>query len=246
MPTNNDITWENVTKVLTFALPDKLYLTTTTLNKTSTQVYEGPNALVLYINSENGEIVETWWPDEEPYERPRADHIDREVFYPETDEDYIKIGIIHGGLDELKIYEVAVGPANQANHILRDPSDIRMVFDEGSVSRDFSAPLAFKLPDRDRTDDWVRDMRLGMLQASDSKIAPDMPDDVKQKWLDYRQQLRDLPEDWKDVPNWLIRFPVAPDEIDPHFNDPHVDVIMIEDRTDDDADAIGQLPDGVN
>jgi hypothetical protein len=246
MPTTNDVTWENVTKVLTYTLPDKLYSTEATLGKTSTQEYNGPNALVLYVHKESGSIFETWWPEDEPYERPRDDSIERVVFYPETDEDYIKIAIIHGGLGELKIYEVAVGPDDQENSTLRDPSDLRMVYDEGGVEKDYTAPLGFKLPDRERDDNFIRTLRNNFLIESDRKVAPDMPEAVKQQWLDYRQKLRDLPKDWADCPNWLIRFPTAPDEIDVEFDDPNVYVIKISDRSDDDADAIRQLPDGVN
>ena len=36
-------------------------------------------------------------------------------------------------------------------------------------------------------------VRNNMLAGSDSKIADDMPAATKQLWLDYRQELRDLP-----------------------------------------------------
>jgi hypothetical protein len=85
-----------------------------------------------------------------------------------------------------------------------------------------------------------------MLLESDGRVSEDMPDDIKNAWLTYRQKLRDIPETYADVPNWLIRFPMSPDEQavgDIDFNDPEVDVIMIADRTDADQAAIDQLPD---
>jgi hypothetical protein len=65
--------------------------------------------------------------------------------------------------------------------------------------------------------------------------------------MNYRQRLRDLPREWADTPNDLIKFPPPPDETyDTDFDDDQVPVIMIADRTDDDADAIAQLPNGVS
>jgi hypothetical protein len=74
-----------------------------------------------------------------------------------------------------------------------------------------------------------------------------MPEDVKEAWLTYRQKLRDFPVTYADVPNWLVRFPLSPDQQavgDIEFEDPAFDVIMIADRTDADQAAIDQLPSG--
>ena len=51
-----------------------------------------------------------------------------------------------------------------------------------------------------------------LLNESDSRIAPDMPDALKQKWIDYRQKLRDMTTVWANVPTWKIAFPKTPDE----------------------------------
>ena len=78
-------------------------------------------------------------------------------------------------------------------------------------------------------------------------LQPDMPDDIKAAWLTYRQKLRDFPVTYADVPNWLVRFPLSPDQQavgDIEFEDPAFDVIMIADRTDADQAAIDQLPSG--
>jgi hypothetical protein len=69
----------------------------------------------------------------------------------------------------------------------------------------------------DLTWDDVLNSRNGALVASDGKIAPDMPDEIKQPWIDYRQALRDLPSTFgKDTPNeiaaWKVRMPAAPGE----------------------------------
>ena len=55
-----------------------------------------------------------------------------------------------------------------------------------------------------------------MLEGSDGKISPDMPDAVKAPWVTYRAMLRDLPTSYKkgesdEVPAWKVRYPLAPD-----------------------------------
>jgi hypothetical protein len=59
----------------------------------------------------------------------------------------------------------------------------------------------------------VSNERNALLNASDGRIAPDMPDSLKQKWIDYRQKLRDLPATWAGVKSWKVIFPKTPDEV---------------------------------
>jgi len=60
----------------------------------------------------------------------------------------------------------------------------------------------------------VRMHRDHLLAQSDQKVAmSDVPDAVRQPWIEYRQKLRDLPADWADVGNatYLIQWPMDPD-----------------------------------
>jgi hypothetical protein len=52
-----------------------------------------------------------------------------------------------------------------------------------------------KLHDRDEPLTWddIRKHRDKILKTSDTEIAEDMPESLKQKWMAYRQVLRDLP-----------------------------------------------------
>lgn len=52
-----------------------------------------------------------------------------------------------------------------------------------------------KLIDRENALTWddIRDHRNTLLTQSDTSIAEDMPQDLKDSWLEYRQLLRDLP-----------------------------------------------------
>lgn len=236
-----------MTRILTYPMPDELYLPTRTLGKTSTQEYIGPDSLWLYLN-EDGRIINSFAPDEVPPAESRGLDETLVEFVPETDEDYIKIMILYSHWTP-KEYEISVGPADDPNIVVTDPTDIIMIFDEVQIVEDYTAPLQFRDYERykDRSDDFIRSVRDGMLLESDGRVAPDMPEDVKQAWLTYRQKLRDFPVTYAAVPNWLVRFPLSPDQQaagDVEFEDENIDVIMIADRTAEDQAAIDQLPDG--
>ena len=232
-------------KILTYNLPDHLYSAESTMGKTGLQEFDGPETLVLHLEKETGYIHESFELQNE-HDRPLALNLERVEFVAITDEDFIKIALIYGGLSAPKIYEIAVGPEDQLNNTLKDPSDIREVFDEHAVMLDYTAPLKFRIITRDRSDAFIRDVRNSMLDKSDGRIASDMPEAMKQAWLDYRQKLRDLPADWLEVPNHLIRFPLPPNEtFDVNFHNSHIEVIMIADRTPEDLERLVQLPPGV-
>jgi len=78
-----------------------------------------------------------------------------------------------------------------------------------------------KLHDRDEDITWdmIRDHRNGMLKQSDTAVAPDMPEELKQGWIEYRQILRDLPKTLQDagVPPGIAYFmvPNVPDYVEP-------------------------------
>lgn len=67
--------------------------------------------------------------------------------------------------------------------------------------------------------DWnfVRAKRNKEITKSDGRIGEDMPQVLKDKWIAYRQLLRDLPDALKDVPPWIAlkMFPVDPDNENP-------------------------------
>ena len=234
-----------MSKILSFNLPDYLFSEETTENKTGTQTYNGPEELILHLR-EDGSIFESFAPGEE-HDRPLALDLTRVVFVPETDQDFIKVALIYGGIlpETPIVYEVDIGPEHYPNTTIKNPSDIREVFDEMEVMRDYTQPLKFKTMNRDRSDEFIRKARNSFLMLSDGKISEDMPAPLKQAWLDYRQKLRDLPLEMAEVPNYLIRFPMSPnDNYDPYFENPGVPVVRIADRTPEDIENLKQLPPG--
>jgi hypothetical protein len=217
-----------------------------TLGKTSTQLYEGPEEIVMWLDKETGYLMQAFAPEDEP-DRPLPLDLKREILKADTDINCCKIGLIYGGLEKPKIYEVSVGPVDQPNATVVDPSDIRIVYDKQSVTDDYTAPLKFVEHKRIPSDDFIRSRRDSLLAKSDGKISPDMPEALRQQWLSYRQKLRDLPVDWADVPNYLVRFPRSPEDgPNMEFENEHVQVIRIADRDASDADALQNLPPGVH
>ena len=150
-----------------------------------------------------------------------------------------------------KLYEVECGPADQDNKIIADPSHIMEVYAKQDIANDAYDPATGKWKalkyrtgiTEDRTDDSVREIRNGHLSGSDNMFNEDMPAAMKQEWLDWRQKLRDLPADWKDVPNEFIVFPREPGTIEHRYSEDSDkdDVVWIKDRSEADADALKQI-----
>ena len=238
----------HVKKIVTYDLPDRFEGTERTMGKTSTESYDGPAELILWIDKESKEIEQTW--DKDAYtDRPVPLNCEVKTIKADSDENIIKIGILFGGFDShgesAKLYEVRVGPAEDKNVVLPDMVHPQQVFSENGIVEDYTKPLVFRVNDRiaNRTDDFIRGERNAKLQDSDSRVSETMPEADKAEWETYRQKLRDIPQDWANVPNTLIMWPQAPDGEYPEvaLNDPEHPVIKVADRTAADADAMAQL-----
>ena len=167
-----------ITRLLTYAVPDELYSTATTLGKTSTQLYEGPAEIIIWLDDESGVVEEIWSAPDDLTDRDPALNQRVEILRADSDINCMKIGLIYGGLATPKVYEVAVGPSDLPNISLSDPSDIRSVYKIHPVEQDYTADLQFVTLDRDRSDEFIRDERNSRLAASDSKLASDMPESL--------------------------------------------------------------------
>jgi hypothetical protein len=67
-----------ITKMLTYSIPDHLYSLENTLGKTSTQLYEGPEEIVMWLDKETGYLMEAYAPEDEP-DRPLPLNLKREI-----------------------------------------------------------------------------------------------------------------------------------------------------------------------
>ena len=66
-----------ITKMLTYSIPDHLYSLENTLGKTSTQLYEGPDEIVMWLDKETGYLTQAFAPEDEP-DRPLPLDLKRE------------------------------------------------------------------------------------------------------------------------------------------------------------------------
>jgi len=235
-------------KLLTYNLPNVRFGSDFSEGKTSTQPYDGLESLILWTEKETGLIERTFDPADMT-EQPRPLHLDENVLEADTMENTIKIALLFGGIEPTKFYEVSVGPADQPNALIPDPTDIRDVFSENDILADYTADLVFKdeedrIATGARSWDFIRDLRNTRLEESDSKVVSDMPADLKALWVTYREQLRNMPVDWANVPVEFIKFPVSPanDDVDNTFEAlEEIDMIMIPDRSTQDETDLGQL-----
>ena len=245
----------NITKELTYNIPDKWQTSDTTLGKTSTQTYTGPETVVALV--QNGVVVNTYNKDKEDGRPLAADFTAVEI---DCNVDTMHCGILWGGFEPPAHFEVEVGPANRLNPTVADPTHPTEVYDiqsfvKGWNGSGWNAPEFAKPEDDDPTWDNIRNARNALLDNCDQKVGADMPDAVKQPWVDYRQALRDLPQDYpEDTPIHLITLPKAPDEVNQNSEMGH-----LEDGVNDDAgdgvvkiadqggrtDWQGQLPPGI-
>ena len=249
-----------IIKEVTYKIPNERFGMDDSEGKTSKMTYTGPSRLVLYMDKETHKVVTSWHPDEEP-EQPLPLNLYTLELNSDTSENILRMMLLWGGIPITKLYEVAVGPDTEPNGRLVDPTDVREVYRipvddwDGEKWLPLQYINHFKNYTDNRDDngfdswtwDLVRAKRNHALGESDNSINEDMPADLNQKWLDYRKKLRDLPEDWKDVPVDLIREPRAPDDDtkDALFEDPDQPYIKIADRTDEDKLMLKQFVKGV-
>ena len=105
-----------VTRLLTYAVPDAMYSTATTLGKTSTQLYEGPAEIILWVDDESGIVEEIWSAPDDLTDRDPALNQRVEILRADSDINCMKIGLIYGGLATPKVYEIEVGPSDLPNN----------------------------------------------------------------------------------------------------------------------------------
>ena len=257
----------HITKTVTYAIPDKRFGGGTSPNytglwsdsegKTSTMEYTGPQKLILWMDRETNAVVESWDPEDMTERAIPLEWYQMEI-ESDSNDNIVRMILLWGGVPAVKLYEVDVGPADQWNNVIVDPTDIREVYHDCSKDYDGEkwGPLVYVNHAARNTWDVIRAKRNQLLNYTDGRTTSGVPLEDRTIWENYQQLLRDVPEDWKDVPEELVRMPQAPDNNDGNlgevtgtegypFNDPEKPVIMIVDRTAEDDEVINQFPEGV-
>lgn len=210
---------EYCNKTFTYKVPDEWRGNTFNLGKTRTFTYKGPRFLTFEIDKNTGR--ESGWclyrPEE--LERPCAlDCIRVTIDATESDEMALLAEIANdqGDPDQVNFRMsrewVVKFQAPEGYQSIWEPKDDevepRDIYDEFDITYDFETG-EFNLPVKDleregwRTDitwDDVREHRNKLLINTDGKISEDMPDSVKQIWLNYRDLLRNLPTALAEFP----------------------------------------------
>jgi len=242
-------------KLITYKIPNERYGTDDSEGKTSTVSYNGPDKLICWVinNEDVTRIVDAFAEDELPDRPTPKNYTVVEIDATESDENALRIALIYGGIPSQRQLEVDNGVAELPNPAIADPMHLREVYslpkamDNDCINLDTMEwkPLEYRTGDTaDRDDASVRTIRDALLHPTDGKIAEDMPESLKQEWLDFRQQLRDLPSLTTNIPNNLIGYPTAPDQ--PDGLDLIEDLVRIADRTQSDQESIDlQLPDNI-
>ena len=175
--------------------------------KTRKFTYHGPDKLYLQIDKETGrEVAGPITAEEKADGRP----LPANAYFYEIDcvSDPLLCHLRGPIIDELQeeytdeVFHpdsaVVEGYPRFSYNLPLMPTDI---FDKMSVRIENGKPVydswsvAQKLLDRDTMLTWddIREHRDRMLRNSDSALAEDMPESLKEQWKTYRQKLRDLP-----------------------------------------------------
>jgi len=204
---------------------------------TRTCVYDGPDRFYLIINNETGaeemgpitaleksdgrpcpadcRYVEVNAVDHPLIAQLRAPVIDEMEEDYTSDQDPTGVTQVEGY--RRFYYQTPLRPID-----VYDPDSIRVDRETDEITIQPRTVAWAVMGGGDRLPDWddLRAKRDQFLKNSDSEITDDMPADLRQKWLDYRQKLRDWPTDMQNAgnPAWAAynMEPIDPaSEIDP-------------------------------
>lgn len=216
-----------IAKEFTYPIPDAWISEEFTKGKTGTWTYEGPEFLTFEIDNESGK-ESGWclWLDED-LERPTPLDCTRVTVDCKDNPLLCEIANDAGKPEALKLREERVwqvayeSPEGYENcETLRDEDfEPRDIYDEFNITYDFDTK-EFNIPIKNwdthgvpKSFDWkeFRALRDRMLEDADGVIDDGMPDSIRQKWLDYRQLLRDAPENLKEFdPGLAIQMMPSP------------------------------------
>ena len=212
----------NATHSFTYNIADNLYAKTNLMNRTASASYTGPDRVWVFVDETTGNFSRISPPltsqDDGADVPVPAGHVRVEIT---AADDTMIIAML---LEELVTYE----DTSLTTESLPDPygtlsfnatATLSQTYDVDDLSYDIEASTWRPLNYIDAPQDWddVINHRNGALTGSDGKISPDMPDSVKQPWIDFRQALRDLPSVYgygtdSEVEAWKVKFPEHPEE----------------------------------
>jgi len=201
-----------ITKQFTYAVTDEYLSQSNDLNKTATMEYEGPEKQYVFVDSETNILVHspsyTLESDGDLIPVP-AGHYRLEI---DANENPMIAWIILGVVDANKIEYISETLPNGT--IYKEPKDLlpNMVYetDEIVYNKDSGE---FTIPWKEPHVDWddIRNARNGLIKQTDTVLINSVLTDEERATLEaYRQELRDITDDFADFPPWKVGFPDAP------------------------------------
>lgn len=202
-----------------YKIADTLYSQTDTQNKTKPAIYAGPDRVWTFVDEATGKI-----PVGQAFYTIAEDGDD----IP-TPPGQLKVEIV--AEDSPLIISIVnsrgctfPGLTNETETLVDGTvitlpqENIYNTYDTTEIEYN-SGSKTWTTPYRASPISWegLMNARNGMLTASDGKIAPDMPENLKASWVEYRQKLRDLPATFgrgtpSETPAWKVAFPLPPTE----------------------------------
>jgi hypothetical protein len=204
----------------TYNIADTLWASTDADGRTGSASYTGPDRIWVFVHEDTGKFSRIQPPLttlEDGADVPTPiEHRKVEVV---AQDDPVVMAIIMEDLvtydDDSKITEnLPDGSTCEYEAVAR----LSQTYNKDELVHDGTSWTLPAFKEAPVTWDDVLNGRNGALTASDGKISPDMPADLKQIWVDYRQALRDLPVTFgkgteNEVDAWKVNMPDHPEEI---------------------------------
>ena len=191
----------NITVQFTYDMPEKRGKTSREGARQQTWTYTGPDRLWVFVHEDDNTLApmpamtleqdgDTYNPPFNIYKvevDPTRDPIVADYVWEDPADDNIE-EVTWTGPDGREYADIAYLPPQLAydNHTI--------TYDRSSGTWNYE----FATPPWD-TWEQVRSIRNGLIEATDERIGPDVPADVKAPWLTYRQELRDITDTWAEA-----------------------------------------------
>lgn len=217
----------NITKQFLYNIPDDYLSDKFTKKLTGTWTYKGPETVYLQIDKDTGR--ENGWCLWEPrdLERPCPLNCERIkvdcgvntlLAYICNDQGPEEEATFRSNRKWIPQFEAPAGYRSILKPEVFEPRDI---YDEYNITYNFDTK-EFNIPVKTYesifpgtnllTWDKIRSNRNKLLEDTDGRISDDMPKDLQQKWLTYRELLRKLPDELAGFPPYAVihMFPEMP------------------------------------
>jgi hypothetical protein len=210
-----------ITKNFTYDIPDAYLSQTNSNGDTTTASYTGPDRLYVYVDATSGRnTLSQNPPDEDFHYNPTTDTTpegERLVILDCAGEDTTMCAIFLPHTVTLTQSDVLTAlPEGYGNYATNWPPYPDHAYERDICEHDEGTgnwTLTWKQP----WQTWatLTQLRNDRLDATDHRVAADMPDSIKNPWIAFRTKLRELPVTYgrgtaSEIPAHMVKFPEEP------------------------------------